>query len=252
MKFLDKLNQAMDKNSSLLCIGLDPTVNSSLFEFNKQIIDQTHDLVCAYKPNSAFYEAKGSKGIEELKLTMEYLTKKYPEIPIILDAKRGDIGNSNQAYAGYCFNYLKCDAVTLHPYLGLGSLQPFLDYKDKGIIILCKTSNKEAGEFQNLKIKNEELWQVVAKKTKKLSSQVMLVVGATYPKELSQVRYLVSEMTLLVPGIGAQGGDLQATMKAGLNTQKKGLVINSSRGIINASNPRSAAKELRNKINQYR
>ena len=149
MRFRDKLNNIVKKNNSLLCVGLDPEADN-VFDFNKNIIDATYDMVCAYKPNIAFYEAVGIVGIKQLKKTIDYLHKKYPEIPVILDAKRGDIGHTSAAYARYIFDYLQADAVTLHPYLGKDALQPFLDRKDKGCIILCRTSNPGAGEFQDL------------------------------------------------------------------------------------------------------
>src|SRR5579883_1788369 len=162
MTFQQKLDNIISKNNSLLCVGLDSDVDKlpeavkqrahPQFEFNKAIIDATHDLVCAYKPNSAFYEGHGEKGVAELKMTCDYIRQTYPNIPVILDAKRADIGNTNQGYIKYCFDYLQTDAVTLQPYLGGEALQPFLDLTDKGVIILCKTSNPGSGEFQNLMI----------------------------------------------------------------------------------------------------
>ncbi len=261
MNFQEKLDKIVKKNNSLLCVGLD----QYLFSFNKKIIKQTYDLVCAYKPNSAFYEAQGAEGIQELKLTCDYLRKNYPEIPIILDAKRGDIGNSNQGYINYAFDYLGADAITLHPYLGKESLEPFLKLKDKGFFILCRTSNPGSGELQDLKvlqtlhgrgqIGNKSLYLHIAIKVAREwneSGNCMLVIGATYQKELAEIRRLVGDMTLLVPGIGMQGGDVETTIKSGLNSKKAGLIINSSRGIIFALNPRSEAKKLRDEINRYR
>jgi len=244
-----------------MCVGLDSSFEKlqkafqkkdyPQFAFNKWIIEQTHDLVCAYKPNTAFYEARGADGITELKMTCHYLSKYYPNIPIILDAKRGDIGSTNEGYVSFAYTYLGADAVTLHPYLGKEALHPFLDQKNKGCIILCRTSNPGSGEFQN----EVHLYKKVAKAVSQswnTNKNCMLVVGATYPKELAAVRKMVGDMTLLIPGIGAQGGDVEKTVKAGLNSQNAGMIINSSRGIIFAKDPREEAKKLRENINKYR
>lgn len=275
MTFQEKLDRIVKKNKSLLCVGLDSDINKIPLHikekehpqstFNKMIIDATHDLVCAYKPNSAFYEARGKAGIEALKMTCDYLKNNYPEIAIILDAKRADIGSTNNSYVKYAFDYLGADAITLHPYLGREALQPFLDLKDKGCIILCKTSNPGSGEFQDLLTSSiqscndrdnlvKPLYKIVAENVVNkwnTNKNCLLVVGATYPNELKQVRKIVGDMTLLVPGVGAQGGDLEATLKAGLNSKKEGLIINSSRGIIFAENPRQEAEKLRNEINKF-
>lgn len=251
MTFLQKLDKIIKKNNSLLCVGLD----NGDFKFNKKIIDQTYDLVCAYKPNSAFYEAHGAKGIEELKKTFNYIQKNYPNIPTVLDAKRGDIGNTNEGYVKFAFDYLNADAITLHPYLGKEALNPFLEHKEKGCFILCKTSNPGSGEFQNFGENNNPLYLKVAKNVYEnwnYNKNCCLVVGATYPRELAKIRKIVGNMIILVPGIGAQGGDLGKTLKAGLTKQKSGLIINSSRGIIFAENPRTAALTLRNEINKFR
>ena len=277
MTFAQKLDNIVDKNNSLLCVGLDSNFENlpeefksqkfPQFAFNKYIIDLTHNLVCAYKPNSAFYEARGADGVAELKMTWDYIREHHPDIIIILDAKRGDIGNTNEGYVRFAYNYLQADAVTLHPYLGKEALQPFLDQKEKGCIILCKTSNPGAGEFQDISIDPpseggaqragdvNKLYKTVAKSVvKKWNSNgnCMLVVGATYPKELSEIRKIVRDMTLLVPGIGAQGGDVEKTVKAGLNSKNAGMIINSSRGIIFSKNPRQEAEKLRDEINRYR
>lgn len=272
MTFTDKLTAIQDKNNSLLCIGLDPVLEKipehlqedthPFFNFNKAIIDATPEYVCAYKPNSAFYEARGDRGIAELKATCDYIRIMYPEIPIILDFKRGDIGSTNDGYATYAFDFLQVDAVTLHPYLGKESLAPFFRYPDKGLIFLCRTSNPGSGEFQNLEVSGQPLYQHVAQQVSKTwnsSNNCLLVVGATYPDELQRVREIVGDMTLLVPGIGAQGGEVEATVKAGLNSQRKGMIISSSRAILFAdSSPNFAqkAKEValttRDEINQYR
>lgn len=251
MTFQQKLDNIVKKNNSLICVGLD----QADYHKNVHIINQTHDLVCTYKPNSAFYEARGDQGIRELKLTCDYLRKKYPDIPIILDAKRADIGSTNEAYIAYAFDYLGADAITLQPYLGQEALQPFLDLKDKGFFILCRTSNPGAGEFQDLLVAGKALWQIVAENVTSnwnAHHNCMLVVGATYPRELKQIRRIVGDMTFLIPGIGAQGGDIKATVTAGQNSQGAGMIINSSRDIIFASDPRLATQTLKDAINQYR
>lgn len=259
MVFLSKLEKLIHNNASLVCVGLDSDIlkipihlrknKNALFDFNKAIIDATHDLVCAYKPNSAFYESYGIISLHQLKMTMDYLKMTYPEVPVILDAKRGDIGNTNNGYVQYAFEYLGVDAITLHPYLGKEALQPFLDQKDKGCIILCKTSNKGAGELQDIKsVKGEKVYQIVAQKIAhdwNTNNNCLLVVGATYPKELAEIRRIAGDMTFLVPGIGAQGGDIEKTIKAGLNLKGAGLIINSSRGIIYASEGKDFAEKAR-------
>lgn len=265
VKFQLKLEKIIKKNNSWLCVGLDSNMvklpsrfkqlKQPQFAFNQWIIEQTHDLVCAYKLNLAFYEARGEQGIKELKLTMEYLQKHYPEIITVADAKRGDIGTTNEAYAEFVFNYLKCDGITLQPYLGLGTLEPFFKYQKKGCIVLAKSSNSEAGEVQDLKTEKGLVWEAVARRAFEWNEKyqnIMLVAGATYPEELKRIRQIVGEMTLLVPGIGAQGGDVEHVIQAGMNQKQAGLIINSSRGIIFAPNPRLAAQALRDKINQCR
>lgn len=265
MRFQEKLNRIAKKNNSLLCVGLDPQIDKipshlkiekyPLFAFNKSIIDATHDFVCAYKPNSAFYEALGSSGILQLKLTIDYIRTKYPDTITILDAKRADIGNTNNGYTKFVFEYLQMDAVTLHPYLGKEAIQPFLNYKDKGLIILCRTSNPGAGEFQDLKVNGEPLYRYVAMQVKNkwnTNKNCLLVVGATYPEEMQEIRKVVGDMTFLVPGIGAQGGNVEKTVRAGLNSKSAGMIINSSSGIIFAKDPRREAMKLRDEINRFR
>lgn len=267
-----KLDSVVKKNNSLVCIGLDPDIDKipkhlkkekyPFFEFNKAIIDATHDLVCSYKPNSAFYEALGTDGVLQQKMTCDYIKKNHPDIFIILDAKRGDIGNTNIAYEKYVFDYLNADAVTLQPYLGGEAIDPFLNRKDKAIIILCRTSNPGAGEFQDLVVKEKPLYKIVAENVVhnwNKNKNCMLVVGAPYPEELAEIRQISGDMTFLVPGIGAQGGDIEKTVKAGLNSKKAGMIINSSRGIIFASKgidfaekAREEAQKLRDEINKYR
>lgn len=272
MTFQQKLDSAIEKNNSLLSVGFDPILDKiplflrdkedSVFEFSKAIIDNTHDLVCAYKFNSAFYEATGDKGIKQLKVTCDYLRKNYPEIPIILDFKRADIESSNTGYINYAFNYIGADAVTLNPYVGKVGLQPFLEIPDKGMIIWCKSSNNGSGEFQDLLIDNKPLYQIVAENVAKDWNKLgncLLVVGATYPNELAEIRKIVGDMTLLVPGVGTQGGNVEAMLKTGLNSQKKGLIIVVVRSIIYAANDNTFAKaarneseKLRDEINKYR
>ena len=258
MNAIDKYNARVDQANSLVCVGLDPDFEklpdkfkqgeNPQFEFNKYIIDQTAEFVAAYKPNIAFYEARGDKGLAELKLTMEYLQKNYPDIFTVCDAKRADIGNTNQSYIKEIFDWLGADSVTLHPYMGKESLQPFLDRTDKTSIILCRTSNPGAGELQDLEIAGKPLWQIVAEKVRdewNEKGNCILMVGATYPGELKKIRELVGEMNILIAGIAAQGGEVEATVKAGLNSAGKGMIINSSRGIIFAADPAGEAKKLR-------
>lgn len=273
MMFTEKLAGAVKKNNSLLCVGLDPdpdkmpeAIKNSkelLFEFNKAIIDATAELVCAFKPNPAFYEAYGADGIGQLQKTCRYIREKHPKVPILLDFKRGDIGNTNSHYARFAFDYLEVDAVTIQPYLGREANQQFLERGDKGFFVLCRTSNPGAGEFQDLKMGGKKLYQRVAENVMQKWNQngnCHLVIGATYPDELAWARQSLGDDALfLVPGIGAQGGDIKATLKAGLNSSGAGLIINSARQILYASNGADFAEaagqkaaELRDEINKYR
>lgn len=265
MNFLGKLKNRWDLGK-FVCVGLDPdysklpqnlkngaSVEDNLFSFNQNIIDQTADLVCAYKLQSAFYEVFGEVGWKVLKKTALYIQEKYPDIPIILDAKRGDIGSSNEAYATAIFDYLGFDAVTVHPYLGEEALEPFLKRTDKGIIVLVRTSNPGAPEFQDLIIegKGVPLYQVVAENVTKNwnhNGNLGVVVGATYPEELKKVREIVGDLPILIPGIGAQGGDIEETVKAGQDSKGQGMIISSSRGIIFSDNPKQAALKLHGEI----
>lgn len=294
MDFLQKLQLCIDKNNSLLSIGLDPDLGKipkhllalkyPLFEFNKKIIDATHNLVCAYKPNIAFYEAYGIEGLKSLKKTIDYLKVNFKEIPVILDAKRGDIGNTAKMYAKSVFEYWDADAITVNPYLGFDSIKPFLKYKDKGIITLCRTSNSGASDFQDLLIypsseaqaksrshssreartisKYEPLYIKVARKIVQWNQKYhncMMVIGATWPEQLRKVREISPNIFFLVPGIGAQGGNLEKTVKNGLRKDKSGLIISLARPIIYASSRKDFAKaayikalELKKEINKYR
>lgn len=265
MRAVDKFQSRADRVNSLLCVGLDTDLQRipahfrkdefPQFAFNRFIIDQTHPFTAAYKPNIAFYEAQGEQGLRELRLTMEYLRQNHPDILTICDAKRADIGSTNDAYAAAIFDQLGFDAVTLHPYLGHEALQPFLARADKGCIILCRTSNPGAGEFQDMQVDGKPLWLVVAEKVCQdwnANDNCMLVVGATYPEEMRRIRLAAGGMTFLVPGVGAQGGDVQATIRAGLNSAGKGIIINASRSILFDASPADAAKALRGEINCYR
>jgi|ERR1051326_1799992 orotidine 5'-phosphate decarboxylase subfamily 2 len=262
---IDKYNKRADKVNSLLCVGLDSDfakiperfkqTENPQFEFNKWIIDETAEFAAAFKPNAAFYEARGAQGMKELKLTMEYIAQNCSDVFTIYDAKRGDIGNTNNGYIASIFDWLGFDSITLHPYFGSESLKPFFERTDKASIILCRSSNPGAGELQDLKVDGRPLWQMVAEKTAKdwnKNNNCMLMIGATYTEEMRIARSIINDMTLLVPGIGAQGGDVEATVKAGLNLEKKGIIVNSSRGIIFAENPGEEAKKLRDEINKYR
>jgi len=266
MRFFDKLANASRKNGSLLCVGLDPDLAlmpiDDVAEFNRAIIEATSDLVCAYKPNIAFYEALGEKGMAALHDTLAAIPS---DIPTICDAKRGDIGNTAKAYAHALFDHLRFDAVTLNPYLGGDALEPFLEREDKGCIILCRTSNPGARDLQDLPIAGEggqrPLFEAVAAMANRWNSRgnVGLVVGATYPDELRRVRAICPEMTFLVPGVGAQGGDIAAVMANGLDAKGGGLIINVSRQVLYASRDANfaraageAARALRDEIERGR
>lgn len=262
-KFVDKLLDISRKNNSLLCVGLDPDPQKlpikDVFEFNKTIIDATKDLVCAYKPNLAFYEAMGIRGLQILKKTVACIP---PEIPVIGDAKRGDIGNTAVAYAMALFEYYKFDAVTVSPYLGYDSVEPFLDYRHGGVFVLCRTSNSSASDFQDL-VDNfgMKFYQSVALKAGEWNKDgnIGLVVGATYPEELKEVRKMCPHMPLLIPGIGAQGGDLELSVKYGTDARREKAIIVAARQVLYASKgpdyanaARDAARQLRDSINRAR
>lgn len=262
--FIEKLTKKWNEGK-FVCVGLDSdfekiphslkvkfsgqehSKKSALSEFNKAIIDSTHNLVCAYKINSAFYEAE-TETWEVLHNTFLYIQSKYPEIPVILDAKRADIGNTNEGYVKMAFDSLKADAITVHPYLGKEALGPFLAHADKGIIVLVRTSNPGSGELQGLEMNGRPLYQLVAENVAKnwnTAGNCAVVVGATYPEELKAVREIVGDMPILIPGVGAQGGDLEPTVKNGLNSKKQGIIIASSRSIIYASGGEDFAEAAR-------
>lgn len=263
MKFIDKLLAASRGSKSLLCVGLDPDPTLmprvGLLAFNKAIIDATFDLVCAYKPNLAFYEAMGIEGMKILQKTIEHIPG---HIPIIGDGKRGDIGNTAKAYAKALFVTLGVDAATVNPYLGFDSIEPFIEYQDKGIFILCRTSNPRAADFQSLSdVNGVLLYQAVALKAKEwnVHGNIGLVVGATYPEEMKKIRIMCPEMPLLIPGVGAQGGDLAAAVRNGVDACGEKAIINASRQVLYVSKgkdfaeaARRAAQELRDKINTWR
>jgi uridine monophosphate synthetase len=252
--FYQWIEEAARRNDSLLCVGLDPrperlAPGDDLYGFNRRIVDATRDLVCAYKPNFAFYEAAGPEGLEALRRTVDYVHQ-AAAVPVILDAKRGDIGSTAQAYARAAFEVWGADALTVNPYLGEDSVMPFAAYADKGIFLLCHTSNPGATDLQTLPCPSRPLYEAVAEKASAWGTG--LVVGATYPEALARVRALSPGAWILLPGVGAQGGDLAGALAAGLREDRLGVVVNSSRGIIYASDPRQAALDLRKRINEAR
>ena len=278
MSFFAKLEAAARRNKTLLCVGLDPTpeacpdqyldvvqlsrpevVNQpekacdALLAWNRAVIEATSDLVCCYKPNIAFYEALGQPGMALLRATIAAIPS---DIPVLLDAKRGDIGTTAAAYARACFDQLGVDAVTLSPYLGEDSIAPFAAYQGKGLFVLCHTSNPSAGAFQKLSLPSERnhkeaapLYMRVAKEAVSWSPAVGLVVGATYPDALADVRAVASDAWLLAPGIGAQGGDLEAALAAGLRADGLGMLIAAARSVAQADDPRQVASGIRDRIN---
>lgn len=265
----EKYDKRAAATDSLLCVGLDSEISkipekfkalaNPQFEFNKYIIEETNEFVAAYKPNSAFYESRGDQGMKELKMTCEYIRNHHPDIFIILDAKRADIGNTNNGYVEFAFDWLGADAITVNPYLGKEALAPFIARKDKCAIVLAKTSNPGSGEFLDLKVKGQDgqemmLWEKVASTVAhdwNINNNLMIVVGATYPAEMKKARELSGDLTFLIPGIGAQGGDIQAVVEAGKNSVGRGMIINSSRGIIFANDPKEEARKLRDEIRKY-
>lgn len=269
--FFAKLESASRQNGSLLCVGLDPDPErmplSDVAAFNRAIIEATADLVCAYKPNLGFYEALGEAGMAALRDTLAAVP---PHVPTIGDAKRGDVGHTARAYARALFDGWGFDAVTVNPYLGGDALAPFLEREDRGVFVLCRTSNPGAAELQDLMVVAEgsdsgsgarPLFEAVAERARAWNSRgnVGLVVGATYPQELARVREICPDMTFLVPGVGAQGGDLEASLRCGLDSRGAGLIINVSRQVLYASREsdfaqaaRRAAQALRNQINRER
>lgn len=270
--FFDKLAARIASSGSLLCVGLDPNLDvlpgkyansaisdaDQLLNWNLDIIKSTADFACAFKPNIAFFEALGSNGHDLLVATLKAIPD---DIPVILDAKRGDIGNTAAAYARACFEHLGVDAVTLNPYLGRDSIAPFLEYPDKGLFVLCRTSNPGSADFQELEISdwrtldrelNQPLYVHVARTATAWAPQIGLVVGATFPESLEAVRQTAPEAWMLIPGIGSQGGEIRATLEAGLRSDGAGLIVNLSRGIAMADDPAAAAKRYRDELNAAR
>ena len=268
--FRERLQRAWQKSDSLVCVGLDPEIERfpthiaarrlPIFEFNRAIVDATADLVCAYKPQFAHYAA--AKAEEELERTIGYIHSTHPGVAVILDAKRGDVGHTAERYASEAFERYRADAVTVNPYLGGDALEPFLRREDKGVVILCRTSNPGAHELQDLVLGGRKLYQVVAELTARRwnsRGNCLLVVGATYPAELAEVRALVGDMPLLVPGVGAQAGDVAQAVRCGQTADGTGLIISSSRAILYASAgedfasaARAATTRLREQINTSR
>lgn len=265
-----KFEKSIQKNNSLICLGLDPDLKkipahvsarkNTIFEFNKAIIGATHDFVACYKPNIAFYEAYGIDGLQQLKLTIDYIQKQLPSMPILLDAKRGDIGNTAAMYAKAVFEYWNADAVTVYPHVGKDAVEPFFKYTDKLTILLIKTSNPDSGMFQDLNVEGEPFYLAMARKITTWNyDNLALFVGATYPKVLKKVRDLFPNRFFLSAGTGAQGAELKKAIRAGVDKRGAGIVYNFSRSIIYGSNSRdfaekarSEAEKLRDEINTYR
>jgi orotidine-5'-phosphate decarboxylase len=275
MTFTQTLAAAWQKNNSLLCVGLDPDPakfpahlhgrDDAIFEFCKGIVDATADLACSFKPQIAYFAARRAE--DQLEALIAHIHEKHPGIPVILDAKRGDIGSTAEQYAVEAFERFQADAVTVNPYMGRDSVDPYLAYPDKGVILLCRTSNAGGSDLQFLDVGGEKLYERVARLAAEqwnTTGQIGLVVGATFPAEIARVREIVGDMPLLVPGIGAQGGDIEATVNAGKTgktaaTKSSGLMINSSRAILYAGKDenfaaaaRRVATETRDAINLYR
>jgi orotidine-5'-phosphate decarboxylase len=271
MTFRTELAACWARSDSLVCVGLDPEIErfpahiaaqpSPIFQFNKAIVDATADLVCAYKPQFAHYAAYEAE--DQLERTIEYIHRTHPGVPVILDSKRGDIGNTAERYAIEAFERYGADAVTVNPYLGGDSLEPFLRREDRGVVVLCRTSNPGARDLQDLEVAGgRRLYHAVAEMAAtrwNSRGNCLLVVGATYPRELAEIRRIVGEMPLLVPGVGAQGGDVAQVVLKGQTADGTGLLVSSSRGILYASAgddfaaaARSAAATLRDAINAHR
>ena len=270
MHFMQSLQTAWTRNNSLVCVGLDPEPAKfpahlknrpdAVFEFCAAIVDATADLACSYKPQIAHFAALRAE--EALERLIAHIHARHPGVPVILDAKRGDIGSTAQHYVTEAFERFGADAVTLNPYLGRDSVQPFLDRADKGVILLCHTSNPGAADLQDLDVGGKPLYQHVARLVAQewnTHGNCALVTGATYPEQLAEVRALIGDIPLLVPGIGAQGGDVQAVVRHGRTAAGTGLMINSSRAILYAGQgedfadaARKATRDLRDSINRYR
>lgn len=272
VKFIDQLNAAWASRNSLLCVGLDPDVArmparfqnepDGIFQFCKAIVDATADLACSFKPQIAYFAALGAE--RQLEQLCAYIKAAYPDIPLVLDAKRGDIGATATQYAREAYERYLADAVTVNPYMGFDSIEPYMEWEERGVIVLCRTSNPGGSDLQFLDVNGKPLYQHVAQLVAhqwNKNGQCALVVGATFPQELAAVRAIIGDMPLLVPGVGAQGGDVQATVSAGRSAASSGMMINSSRAILYAkpeaaedfaAAARRVAMETRDAINSYR
>ena len=271
MNFISRLNAAWRNNDSLLCVGLDPDPRrfpahlaqrpDAIFEFCRAIVDATVDLVCCFKPQIAYFAAHRAE--DQLERLIGWIHQHHPGVPVILDAKRGDIGSTAEMYAVEVFERYGADAVTVNPYLGSDSVEPFLAWRDRGVILLCRTSNPGGGDLQFLDVGGgEKLYERVARLVAgewNAQGQCALVVGATFPEEMRRVREIAGDLPLLVPGIGAQGGDIEATVRAGRSSTGTGLMISSSRAILYAGGgedyaaaARRAAMATRDEINRWR
>ncbi len=270
MTFIEKLRARWRSANSLVCVGLDPDpmrfpspfprTAASILDFNRAIIDATHDLVCAYKPQIAHFSAVSAE--DQLEGTIALIKTRCPDIPIILDAKRGDIGSTARNYAVEAFERYGADAVTVNPYLGRDAAAPFLEYEDRGVILLCRTSNPGGADIQDLMIDGRPLYERVARMIATQwngAGNCLLVMGATWPAQMAAVRAIVGDMPFLVPGVGAQGADVEALVRAGRTADGTGMIINSSRGILYAGGgddfaeaARREASRLRDRINQFR
>ncbi|WP_017777063.1 orotidine-5'-phosphate decarboxylase [Paraburkholderia kururiensis] len=268
--FIQMLNDAWQRSNSLLCVGLDPEPSKfpgalanrsdAIFEFCRTIVDATAPYACAFKPQIAYFAAHRAE--DQLEALIAHIHAHHPGLPVILDAKRGDIGSTAEQYAREAFERYAADAVTVNPYMGFDSIEPYLAHAGKGVIVLCRTSNPGGSDLQFLETGGRPLYQVVAQLAAQkwnVGGQLGLVVGATFPKEIEVVRGIVGDMPLLIPGIGAQGGDVEATVCAGRTAAGTGMLINSSRAIIYAGKgddyaqaAARAAQETRDKINAYR
>lgn len=271
MNFTDMLRDATAQNNSLLCVGLDPEPTRfpagmqgdprKIYDFCAAIVDATADLVCAFKPQIAYFAAERAE--DQLQDLIAYIQQNHPTVPVVLDAKRGDIGATAQQYAREAFERYGADALTVNPYMGFDSVEPYLEFSDRGLIVLCRTSNPGGSDLQNLTVEGgRKLYQHVAELVAgkwNTHGQNALVVGATFPQELADVRFIVGDLPLLVPGIGAQGGDVEATVRAGRTAAGAGLMISSSRAILYAGSgedfadaARKVALATRDEVNLYR
>ncbi|KXU89405.1 orotidine 5'-phosphate decarboxylase [Caballeronia megalochromosomata] len=270
MSFIQTLNAAWSRTQSLLCVGLDPepakfpgALNGrpdAIFEFCKNIVDATAPYASSFKPQIAYFAAHRAE--DQLEALIAHIHEQHAGMPVILDAKRGDIGSTAEQYAKEAFERYKADAVTVNPYMGFDSIEPYLEHEGRGVIVLCRTSNAGGSDLQFLETGGKPLYQVVATLAAEkwnASGQLGLVVGATFPKEIETVRGIVGDMPLLIPGIGAQGGDVEATVRAGRTANGAGMLINSSRAILYAGKgddyaqaAAAAAKQTRDTINAYR